>query len=70
MADTTCPKRQYLSHTVTLAIQAVYTANNEHVLAMKEKRDSGPLMMLLAAARKAERQAVRDLDSHRKEHKC
>jgi hypothetical protein len=65
-----CPERLKLSDVVTKAVAQSYAAKDAHDRAVKSKKDAAPFATDLAAARKAESEAVRALDQHRKEHGC
>jgi hypothetical protein len=59
-----------LSQVIAKAVQAVYVAKTKHDQAVKDGRDSTLSVVALAEARKTEREAVKDLEAHRKEHQC
>jgi hypothetical protein len=65
-----CPERLQLSDIVTKPVQKNYAAKDANDRAVKNKKDVVPLAAELAAVRKAESDAVRALDKHRKEHGC
>ena len=70
MSSDTCPVRLELSDAVSKAVEAVYRAKANQVEAVRDEIDSDPATVRLADARTAERNAVKDLDAHRKEHHC
>lgn len=70
MPEPPCSLRRDLSYAVTVAVKATYFARDAYNLAVKEKRNTGASAVALVVARKAERDAVRHPDNHRKEHHC
>jgi hypothetical protein len=65
-----CEEQLRLSNAVTKAVKSVYAGKAEYDQAVKEKRATRAAAAALSAARTEERKAVRELDEHRKEHRC
>lgn len=70
VAANMCADRLKLSEAVTKAVQASYAAKVAQEEAVKSKQDVTPFVLAVAVARKAERDAVKALNEHRKEHRC
>ena len=66
-----CTERRILSDTVVAAVASVYRAKEAYESAKSKKTaDVDKLSVVLAAARKSERDATRALGDHIKQHGC
>ena len=70
LASEPCAERIRLADGVIKAVEEVYRLRAEVDKAKKAKRDLGPLKIALTLARTRERNAVRALDLHKREHEC
>ena len=70
MVGGVCEEQVRLAREVAKAVEGVYDAKAGQGRAAKEGRNIADLALILAEARKTEREAVAALDTHRKEHGC
>ena len=70
MPEILCLVRIQLSENVSKAVQAVYQAKYDLSGAVRDRLSLDSFSLHLTEARKAERNAVKLLDEHRKQHQC
>lgn len=65
-----CSLQRSLAEGVVKAVQESSRAKNDYDATKNAKKETTSQSVLLAEARKKERDAVRALDTHRKDHGC
>ena len=65
-----CEDLLQLSDAVAQAVDSVFREREKYVHAVRQKIDTALFAVTVAKARLAERQAIKALDEHKKQHHC